>query len=164
MPNQTGGSETILWNFGATENDGTGPLSDPLLLDESGAIYGTTSAGGTYNQGTVFKLSPSGSDYSETVLHSFGGSFDGAEPLAGVVRVGNDLWGTTVYGGGKPCACGTIFSLSMSGAHYRRRLSFQGLRNGSQPYGGLFWDGQALYGPTLVGGSANAGSIFRYVP
>jgi uncharacterized repeat protein (TIGR03803 family) len=164
-PNGNGGTESILWNFGATVNDGTGPVSDPLLIDETGTIYGTTSGGGIYNQGTVFKLVPNGSGYSETILYSFGGWFDGAEPLAGVTRVGNELWGTTVYGGGKPCACGTVFSMSMTGSRYRRRFSFQGLRNGSQPYGGLFWDGQALYGSTLLGASTfNGGSVFRYVP
>jgi hypothetical protein len=71
----------------------------------------------------------------------------------------------TPAGGGKQCACGTIFSVSTDGSHYHRRFSFDGATTGSQPDGALFWDGQALYGVTTLGGSAfNGGSVFRYIP
>jgi uncharacterized repeat protein (TIGR03803 family) len=155
----------VLWSFNGGPADGAFPESDALLVEPDGTIYGTTTGGGIHNLGTVFKLTPNGGSYSETILHSFGASFDGAGPRGGVVLVGDTLWGTTAVGGSKPCACGTIFALSRTGTHYRRRFSFQGRRNGSQPIGNLFYDGQALYGTTNLGGSTfDGGTVYRYVP
>ena len=49
--------ETILWNFGNGRRDGQYPTG-PVMIDASGALYGTTSGGGTTGSGTVFELSP----------------------------------------------------------------------------------------------------------
>ena len=52
------GSETVLYNFGpAGSNDGQNPLGN-LISDSAGNLYGTTSGGGIYGNGTVFELSP----------------------------------------------------------------------------------------------------------
>ena len=54
-----------------------------LLFDSQGALYGTTSGGGSSNYGTVFKLTPPPSGngmWAETVLYSFNGHTDGANP------------------------------------------------------------------------------------
>ena len=70
--------------------------------------------GGAYSDGTVFSITPSG---TETVLYSFkgGGSGDGESPRAGLVKVKGALYGTT-GGGGTGCdgsyGCGTVYSLS----------------------------------------------------
>ena len=73
--------ETILYAFQGG-NDGAGP-GGALVMDASGAIYGTTGLGGDgtcYNGcGTVFKLTPSGSAYTESILYSFQGGSDGGE-------------------------------------------------------------------------------------
>ena len=58
----------MLHNFNG--NDGSKPW-DSLILDAAGNLYGTTSGGGTYSDGTVFELSPSDGGWTETVLHSF---------------------------------------------------------------------------------------------
>jgi uncharacterized repeat protein (TIGR03803 family) len=71
--------------------------------------------GGSTNNGTVFKLDPSG---NETVLHDFTGGADGAAPAAGLVRdkLGN-LYGTAEIGGDPNCTlggnqgCGVVFEL-----------------------------------------------------
>jgi uncharacterized repeat protein (TIGR03803 family) len=45
-----------------------------VIMDKSGNLYGTTSAGGAhYSQGTVFELTPNATKtkWTETVLHSF---------------------------------------------------------------------------------------------
>jgi uncharacterized repeat protein (TIGR03803 family) len=87
--------ETVLHRFGGSP-DGATPYGR-LVMDGSGNLYGTTSAGGggTACQGgcgTVFKIDPSG---AETVLYSFTGSPDGANPYAGLVMDGaGDLYGT----------------------------------------------------------------------
>ena len=63
-----------------------------------GSLYGTTTyGGGASGAGVVFKVDTSG---NETVLYSFTGGADGANPYAGVIRdpAGN-LYGTTTSGG-----------------------------------------------------------------
>jgi uncharacterized repeat protein (TIGR03803 family) len=80
-----------------------------LVIDAQGNLYGTTFGGGTLSKGTVFKLTPAG---TETVLHSFtAGTTDGTQPYAGLVRDGQgNLYGTTHAGGahGK----GTVFKIT----------------------------------------------------
>ena len=58
----------------------------------------------------LFRSIPSGSQYSEQVLHSFGATGDGASPNAGVI-MGPDgaLYGATSYGGAH--GYGTVFRL-----------------------------------------------------
>jgi hypothetical protein len=68
-------------------------------------LYGTTSTGGTLNEGVVFQLTPPpspGSPWTETILHSFQGSSsnaDGLTPFGGVILNGGILVGTTLGGG-----------------------------------------------------------------
>ena len=56
----TGGTwtETILHGFQATPDDGENPGPGALAFDSTGAIYGTTVAGGKYGYGTVYKIEP----------------------------------------------------------------------------------------------------------
>src|SRR5262245_59111305 len=77
---------TTLYSFGAANGDGSNPTA-PLILDPSGSLYGTTTAGGSNGFGTVFKLTPPASGagtWSETLLYTFTG-FDGATPYAGLI-------------------------------------------------------------------------------
>jgi uncharacterized repeat protein (TIGR03803 family) len=50
-----GWTETVLYNF--SKPDGFEPESR-LIVDDSGNLYGTTALGGTYNNGTVFEITP----------------------------------------------------------------------------------------------------------
>jgi uncharacterized repeat protein (TIGR03803 family) len=61
-------TETVLHSF--TGSDAGYPFAG-LIADRAGNLYGTTQNGGASGWGTVFKLSPSG---TETVLYSFGAS------------------------------------------------------------------------------------------
>ena len=57
-PNGSGGwTEHVLHNFGIATNDGQLPHSN-LIFDASGNLYGTTSLGGSQNDGTVFQVTP----------------------------------------------------------------------------------------------------------
>jgi uncharacterized repeat protein (TIGR03803 family) len=102
----TSGNETVLHRFTNTP-DGAFPVAG-LVIDKAGNLYGTTENGGSSGYGTVFKLDITG---TETVLHNFTNSPDGAFPTAGLLRdkTGN-LYGTTLQGGSS--GYGTVFKLS----------------------------------------------------
>jgi uncharacterized repeat protein (TIGR03803 family) len=85
-----------LYKFTGYPMDGQHPLAG-LILDKQGNLYGTTEWGGPSNDGTAFKLSPSG---VETVLHNFVGGADGLSPHGSLVLdTKGNLYGTTLYGG-----------------------------------------------------------------
>jgi uncharacterized repeat protein (TIGR03803 family) len=108
-----GGSyrESVLHRFG-NPKDGATPLAG-LLADSTGALLGTTEMGGTHGDGTVFKLTPSGSKYTSSILYSFAGGTDGASPTGGLIAVGSALFGTTSDGGTGPNrGNGTVFELA----------------------------------------------------
>ncbi|MGA7462637.1 MAG: choice-of-anchor tandem repeat GloVer-containing protein [Candidatus Korobacteraceae bacterium] len=91
------------------------PTPPELLIQAAdGNFYGTTQMGGPPNQGTIFKMTPSG---TVTTLYSFCHQIhcpDGANPYGGLI-LGSDgmFYGTTFNGGGSND--GTVFSLSVSG-------------------------------------------------
>jgi uncharacterized repeat protein (TIGR03803 family) len=156
-----------LYNF-AGGTDGRDPAT-PLSFDSAGNAYGTTAAGGDFDFGTVFMLTPSG---QETVLYSFTGGGDGLDPHGGVTldSAGN-LYGTTVAGGfGGFCAgdgCGVIFELSPSDGGWTETTlySFQGLNDGFGPGGGLVFDSAGnLFGTAPDGGKHSAGVVFELSP
>ena len=97
----------ILHHFGSSPGDGQGPTGG-LVEGSDKLLYGTTSAGGTYGHGTVFKLAPDGSNYS--ILYSFAGPSDGVAPAAALIE-GSDgaLYGTTQQG--NATYGGTVFKL-----------------------------------------------------
>jgi uncharacterized repeat protein (TIGR03803 family) len=109
----TSGKETVLWNFGTTD-DGKWPLST-LALDTKGNLYGTTSSAGAYGRGTVFQFDTSG---QEKVLYDFPSRSDGANPYQGVIRDSKgNLYGMTQHGGiASSCpvfdGCGVVFEIT----------------------------------------------------
>lgn len=105
------GTERVLHSFGSG-SDGAVPESG--LLANNGALYGTTRFGGAYGLGTVYKITPAG---TESILYSFSGP-DGSKPNAGLAYDRGTLYGTTETGGytGSACGsygCGTVFSLAL---------------------------------------------------
>jgi uncharacterized repeat protein (TIGR03803 family) len=101
--------ETVLYNFTGGA-DGAGPAYGDLAFDQDGNIYGTTVGGGS-GWGVVFKLTRSGSGWTESVLWNFTGGSDGGLPFGGVIsdNAGN-LYGTTNSGGTNES--GTVYELS----------------------------------------------------
>jgi hypothetical protein len=98
-PGQNGQwTEQILHSFKGGEKDGAKPFAG-VVLDSAGNIFGTTTEGGKFNEGTVFELAPTSGGYSEKVLWSFNGA-DGNGPFGSLIldSAGN-LYGTTNTGG-----------------------------------------------------------------
>jgi uncharacterized repeat protein (TIGR03803 family) len=144
-----------------------GDVPGALVLDEAGNLYGTTSGGGAFGHGTVFKLDTTG---THTVHYSFKGGSDGDTPNPNALArdgAGN-LYGTTVQGGrGGNCSiglngCGVIFKVTKTGREsvmYR----FSGGADGATPLNaGLVQDAAGnLYGTTGYGGTSFAGNVFQ---
>lgn len=153
-------NETVLYSFTGT-TDGEEPQGG-LVIDSAGNLYGTASFGGDpiAGCGTVFKLAPSTSGWTFTVLHTFLNGKDGCSPQADLQLVSdNFLLGTTAGGGAG--AEGTAFGLSSSGTGYVNS-AFLGTE-GKYPGGlGVFLQPAfAVYGTTYLGGTPGLGNIFE---
>jgi uncharacterized repeat protein (TIGR03803 family) len=109
---------TVLHHFqpvdpvAGTNSDGAAPCA-PLTLGGN-TLYGSAPAGGSAGNGTVYCIKTDGTQFK--TLYSFsamsvtnGTNSDGALPVAGLLLLGNSLYGTTFSGG--PGAVGTVFSL-----------------------------------------------------
>jgi len=154
-------TESVLHSFANNGTDGYEPYAG-LAIDPKGNLYGTTHMGGPFNAGTVFKVTPKG---TETVLYSFTGGTDGAYPFfAGVVRdkAGN-LYGTTSSGGVNNL--GTVFKLTPTGTETVLHSFANDGTDGSVPLAGLVLDKTGnLYGTTYAGGASGAGTVFKVDP
>jgi uncharacterized repeat protein (TIGR03803 family) len=157
-PNVT---EEVLWSFKGYPHDGAHP--EVSLVNVHGTLYGTTFEGGEKKSGTVFAVTPSG---TETVLYSFKGSGDGSYPSASLLNVKGTLYGTTRNGGSSACllgtffhGCGTVFAVSLSGEETVLH-SFGGKPDGAFPVAGLINVNGTLYGTTESGGADGHGTVF----
>jgi uncharacterized repeat protein (TIGR03803 family) len=127
-------------------------------------LYGTTSGGGAYGNGTVFRLTTYG---SETQLYTFKNGGDGAVPYSRLTtdKAGN-FYGTTSEGGdGADCSglCGTVFKLAPDGTESVLH-DFQLGGDGYGPNAGVIaGKGGVLYG-TTVGGGHGEGTVFKLTP
>jgi uncharacterized repeat protein (TIGR03803 family) len=140
---------TVIYSFGGfNARDGANPYGR-LFAATGGDLWGVTFAGGTFNAGTVFKITRFGA-YS--IVHH---ATNGGEPFAGVVE-GNDgrFYGTTRYG--------TIYRVSQSGIYERLRQldpATEGATLHSQLTRGS--NGNDLYGTAREGGRHGHGTVFK---
>jgi uncharacterized repeat protein (TIGR03803 family) len=116
---------TTLYSFCSETNcaDGNAPFG-ALVQATDGNFYGTTYAGGSYDDGTVFKLSTAG---QLTTIYSFCEAGlptcpDGAAPSTGLIQASDgNFYGTTQYGGSGSIPdcfgdnCGIIFKITATG-------------------------------------------------
>ncbi len=156
------GTETVLHSFAASHTDGHYPYAG-LLMDTTGNLYGTAQSGGAKGLGTVFKLSPNG---TETLLYSFcilAACADGYHPRAGLIMdTKGNLYGTTFDGGAYDA--GAVFELSPSGTETVLHSFCQqmGCPDGYYPQAGLVMDTNGnLYGTTLYNGAYGGGTVFK---
>jgi uncharacterized repeat protein (TIGR03803 family) len=149
-------SFSVLHTFAGTP-DGASP-NNADVLDVDGNLLGTTSAGGIYGFGTIFKIDGAG---AETVIYSFTGGRDGAGPNSGLVRDKNgDFYGTTATGGNLSCSylgsvgCGVTYRLDSKG-HVTVLHRFTGATDGADPWGLIIDSAGNLYGTAAWGGDLN---------
>jgi len=138
--------------------DGAQP-NGPLVLDSAGNIYGTTLSGGTAGHGVVFKLDSKG---NETILYTFTGGADGAQPNGGLsLNAAGTIYGTTYAGG--TAGYGVVYKLNAKG-RLTVLYSFTGGADGANACGGVVGDSAGnTYGTTCYGGTSNAGVVYELV-
>jgi hypothetical protein len=158
----------VLHRFANLKTDGQYPYGG-LTVDGKGNVFGTTTHGGNYDNGTVFELTPtSGGGWKQTVLYDFQSIYLGGAPWANLLfdKAGN-LYGSA--GGGDlscPGTCGVIFKLTPQ-AGGKRKYSLVHKFNGTDGDGpnGLTMDGTGnFYGTTMSGGQYNYGVAFELTP
>jgi uncharacterized repeat protein (TIGR03803 family) len=155
------GTESVLHSFAGPSSDGANPFLGSLTLDAAGNLYGTTTSGGEFNYGTVYKVTATG---TESVLYNFCPQFgctDGASPEGGLVvdSTGN-LYGTAGSSGayGK----GVLFKLTPGGTETVLHNFGSSSSDGAYPTSNLTQDSSGnLYGTTYVGGASSAGTVFE---
>jgi uncharacterized repeat protein (TIGR03803 family) len=167
-PNATGG-----WNYrrlyAFTGDNDDQPLGE-LVNDATGNLYGVALGNGN-TAGEVFKLSPViGGQWTESIIHTFGGAGDGSQPWGGLsTDSAGNLYGTTRYGGAN--GGGTVYELTpnSNGTWTETILhSFAALGqgpDGNTPMAGVIFDSAGnLYGTTYSGGAYGWGTVFEMSP
>jgi uncharacterized repeat protein (TIGR03803 family) len=149
---------TKLFDFTGTAN---GAIPYGSLISDGTFLYGMTSAGGTSNEGAVFKIKTNGTSYN--TLMNFSGT-NGAYPWGSLYSDGTYLYGMTQNGGTKDS--GTVFKIMPNGTGYTDLHDFTGAAtSGNFPLlGSLISDGTYLYGMTQYGGTNDSGTIFKIMP
>jgi len=162
-----------LYSFGASISDTANPQS-ALIRDGKGNLYATT-VGEPNLLAAAFELSPpakAGDAWTETVLHSFGGSLitDLFGPTYALVRdAKGNLYGTAANGGAQNY--GAAFELSpptTTGGKWALTVlhSFDASRtDGRYPVTALIADAKGnLYGGSYLGGLHGDGTAFELSP
>ena len=158
--------------FAITHRFGPADAPQAPLLEVGGSLYGTTSAGGVANAGTVFKASFDGTSF--TTLHEFAPSAfgkprtaDGATPIGRLAHANDgNVYGTTSKGGVNastdPNGDGTIFRVTPLGVYSVVQSFGASADDGARPYGGLIQaqDG-FLYGTTHNGAMQSNGTVYK---
>jgi uncharacterized repeat protein (TIGR03803 family) len=147
-------------------NKGESPQAS-LLSAGDGNFYGTTSAGGATNAGTIFKMTPGGVLTTLVEFTPGGSSNQGEDPYGRLVQ-GSDgnFYGTTLLGPGT-LDPGTVFKMTPAGV-LTTLVAFTGngpTNKGIRPYAGLLQasDGN-FYGTTSSGATYSGGTVFKMTP
>ena len=133
----------------------------PLIEASDGNFYGTTSVGGVYNRGTIFRMTR---DYRLSILYTFSGAFDGGYPVGQLLQASDGhLYGATYRNGAYDQ--GILYRITLDG-EFTILHAFNLAVDGRYPTGSLVQgtDG-LLYGTTTGGGCCSApidqGMAFR---
>jgi len=156
----SGGAFSVLHSFVADGTDGYYPLGDVSYSSSTGALYGTTEAGGTDGCGAEYSVTPSSG--TERVLNSWPAAL-GCGPV-GKLYLGSagNIYGA--YQDGGSSSYGGVFKIEPNG-RIKILYAFNGGNDGKFPWGGPIEDGSGnLYGVTQGGGSYNCGVVYKISP
>lgn len=156
------GALTPLYSF-TGGLDGAHPQAG-LVVDKSGYLYGTTSGGGSFGNGTIFKMATNGKLIWVVSFNGTNGSNGGygtpAFLEASLIQASDgNLYGVAPSGG--TFGDGTVFQISTNGL-LAVLHSFQG-SDGANPFGLMQGRDGNLYGTTWEGGTDGGGTVFRLV-
>jgi uncharacterized repeat protein (TIGR03803 family) len=165
-------TETVLYNF-TGGSDGQFP-GGSLTFDATGILYGTTSHGGAYGYGAVFKLTPnSDGTWTESVLHSFKTVSNGNAGGKLVFDAAGNLYGTTNGEDNSTC-CGLVYELirQKSGSwQYKILHRFTSTDHAGFSPASLVLDQEgSVYSAAAWGGGGNGcgwggcGTVFKLTP
>jgi uncharacterized repeat protein (TIGR03803 family) len=157
-------TEQVLHSFGKG-SDGAEPVAG-VSIDAAGNLYGTTSAGGTGGNGTVFQLKPSLSEWTEKILHDFQMQGDGGVPYAGIVVDGNNLFGAATDGGqGGSDGGGTVFELTPLNGNWKFNVIYQLPGWGiSGSFRNVLVSSGNIYATTHCDGAEGSGTVYELTP
>jgi len=159
-PNGGGWTEKVLYSFQGG-SDGTTPTAG-LFLDAAGNLYGSTINGGSGGAGTIFELSPNGSNWNYSLLYSFSGNANCGPGGTLSMDASGSLYGTTFCAGANNL--GSIFKLTPSGGGwtYSSLHDFTGGSDGSKPFSNVsFDDAGNMFGTASAGGSQHSGTVWE---
>lgn len=151
-------SITTLASFNGVNSNASGPVG-PLFLDQNtDTLFGTTLAGGEFNDGVVYKV-VSGTGVANTVTSLNSATSSGAE--GGLIEDSSgDLFGTSTTGG--TFSQGSVFEIQAGTGNVTALASFDGADGGGiEPEGQLYLDSKGdLFGTTFAGG-LGYGTVFE---
>lgn len=156
-------TDTVLFNF--TLDYGSDPSPVGVVLDASGNLYGSTTYGGPYGVGTIYKLTPTTGFWNRTILHTFAGT-DGAYPYGELaIDKSGALYGTSDSGG--TFGYGNVYKLSSTNGKWNQTIlhEFTKSTDGANPFAGVTLDQQGnLFGVAEDGGAYGLGVVFEITP
>ncbi|HET7209674.1 MAG TPA: choice-of-anchor tandem repeat GloVer-containing protein [Terriglobales bacterium] len=165
-PTSTGWVHKVLYSFRGGA-DGGEPYKG-ATLDAQGNLYGTAVTGGAGSCeggcGVIWKLTRTGSTWTQSVIHTFTGGEDGSGPGSGLTLGENGtLFGMTPTGGIN--GQGVIFQLKLTTTgvwKFKVLHAFTGGDDGGGASAGrlLLYKG-IFYGVTTTGGANGEGVVFR---
>jgi uncharacterized repeat protein (TIGR03803 family) len=179
---QTAWKETVLYDFASLPSAADGQIPDGPLYYHSGAYYGVTLAGGAYDRGTVYKLTPplpGQKQWTHQILYSFPGGASGSHPNNSITMdASGDILGIAKDGGQASCSdrfgviagCGLVYMLtppSIAQTNWTETVLYAfpaGGANGGFPASALIlWKG-SYFGATSTGGAYNQGTVYSLTP
>lgn len=137
--------------------------SDPrgsLIQANDGKLYGMTNLGGNFNNGVLFSYDIHNATFDKEF--DFIGESTGYYPESSLIQANNDkLYGMTSLGGANNK--GVIFEFDIATNLLSTKFEFNGIVNGSIPYGSLTLGANGLlYGMTIAGGTSDYGVLFEF--